>query len=129
MVPGIGEILIWFVSEGKAKSKPEYFQLLVAYPQSFDRLFKYDKSVIFLIDNQRVKLANTELVDVKNSHYADLRGGRTSTTIVGTLIPFDVLQAIASGKSVEFQVEMSEGKLDSDQKEMINRLILITKNE
>jgi len=127
LVPGIGEILVLFTSKGKTPSKPEYYQFLIAYPQARDRIASYDKSVIFLADSERIKLANTDLIDIRLHLYTGLTGSSTNTTIIGTIISFDKLQKIAGSRSVEFQIENSEGKLDADHKEILTRLLSVIK--
>lgn len=122
-VRGVGEILLSFISQGKAPAKPEFYQLLIAYPQARDRMARYDKSVIFLVDGERIRLTNTQLVDIRPELYTGLIGSSTTTTIIGTILPLDKLLKIVDSKNVELQIETADGKFDADQKEILKRLL------
>lgn len=115
-----GEVAIGFSSAQKTASKPEAYDFWITQIQENGRLPQYNKSVIFLIDNERVRLEETKLVDINNT---PLKWGSSAKAILWTTIPFNVLQSIGNGTTVEFQVGTSEGKLDKEEKEIIKRLL------
>lgn len=114
-----------FVSDGASASKPQVATLYIDADDTVRRLFKGDRSLIFLMDGERLKLGEMSWLD---STY--IPGGRYYSGSVidelGIVIPWETLAKIANGSNVEFQVGTVEAKLEPIHLEALKKLIAKT---
>lgn len=114
-----------FGSPGKLPSKPQNATLYIDADDTVRRIFKSNRSLIFLIDGERLKLGEMEWLD---STY--IPGGRYYSGSVidelGIVVPWETLIKIANGQSVEFQVGTVEAALDDSHRALLKKLIAKT---
>lgn len=111
-----------FSSPGQSASQPKTVSLFIDANESTRKRFKFERSLIFLVDGERVNFGDMEWLD---STY--IPGGRyTSGTVIdelGISIPWDVFIKISKAKTVEFQVGTVEATLDSTHLTLFKNLI------
>jgi hypothetical protein len=115
------------LSPGAKPARPETAILYIDADDSVRRLFKSDRSLIFLVDGERLKLGEMDWLD---SRY--IPGGRYYSGSVidelGLTIPWETFLKIANGKVVEFQVATVEAKLDGPHLALLKKLIARVEN-
>jgi hypothetical protein len=115
------------LSPGAKPARPETAILYIDADDSVRRLFKSDRSLIFLVDGERLKLGEMNWLD---SRY--IPGGRYYSGSVidelGLTIPWETFLKIANGKVVEFQVGTVEAKLEGPHLALLKKLIARVEN-
>lgn len=118
---------VFFASDGTKPIKPQHAVISVGFVDDLRTRLKSDRTLIFLVDNSRLRLG---AMDWLESIY--LPGGRYASGRVkdylGMTIPWETLVRIANASTVEFQVETVEARLDSVHLEAIKMLIARAEN-